>query len=162
VGDDADMRAFSPRAMRSIFSLESNDAFILLLTLDDPNSATMYRVALNNVDIVSRGNTYTACYFEITLPADNEDAPQGCQLIMDNVDLGLITVLRSIVAPIRVTLEIVVAATPDVVEMTLTDLIMRNVTWDVSTVQGTLISDDPLNQKVPGDIYEPRTFAGIF
>ena len=60
------------------------------------------------------------------------------------------------------TFEIVIAATPDVVEMTLGDLLMREVTWDQSVIEAQLVSDDPLNQAFPGHIYEPRTFPGMF
>jgi hypothetical protein len=156
------MRTFSATAVRSILALETPDAFLLLLTLTDPVSGTQYRTALNTVDITSRGHVFTACYFEFAWPEDTDEAPPGCTLTIDNVDLGLVDLIRSITQPIEVMVELVVSAQPDLVEMQLTDLILREITWDQSTIQGTLMSDDPLNQKFPGDIYEPRTFPGLF
>jgi len=156
------VRTFSATAVRSILALETPDAFLLLLTLFDPASSSTYRAVLNTVDVISRGNVYTACYFEFSWPEDTDEAPAGCSLSIDNVDLGLVDLIRAITKPLQVTVEMVVAAHPDVVEMQITDLVLRELTWDQSVIQGTLISDDPLNQKIPGDIYEPRTFPGLF
>lgn len=155
-------RTLSARGVRSALALHSTDAWIVLLTLRDPASGAIYRSALNTEDIVSRGNIYTAVYFTFSLPNDDDEAPKGMSISIDNVDLRLVGLLRAITQPLQITFEIVIAATPDVVEMTLSDMLMREVTWDQSTIEAQLVSDDPLNQRFPGDIYEPRTFPGLF
>lgn len=155
-------RTLSARAVRSALALHSTDAWIVLITLHDPLSGTTYRGALNTEDITSRGNVFTAVYFTFNLPTDNDEAPKGMSISIDNVDLRLVGLLRAITQPLQVTFEIVIAATPDTVEMTLGDMLMREVTWDQSVIEAQLVSDDPLNQAFPGDIYEPRTFPGMF
>jgi hypothetical protein len=155
-------RTLSARAVRAALALETGDAFIVLLTFIDNSDGTRYRVALNTENITSRGNVYTACWFSFSLPPDDDEAPKGVSLSIDNVDLGLIGVLRRITKPLGAIIEIVLAATPDVIEIELHDLLLREVTWDESTITGQLVSDDPLNQAYPGDVYEPRTFPGIF
>jgi hypothetical protein len=46
--------------------------------------------------------------------------------------------------------------------MQLDDLVLREVSWDANRIEGTLVSEDPMNQAFPGHLYEPRTFQGIF
>lgn len=156
------MRPFSSATIRSILALDSQDAFILLMTLIDNETSNRYYAALNTQDIVSRGIVFTASYFEFIFPSDSDEAPTGCQVTIDNVDLRLVDLLRRVTKPIGVIVELVVAARPDQVEMQITDLLMREISWDASTIQGTLVSDDPLNARFPSDIYEPRTFGGLF
>lgn len=155
-------RALSPAAIRAALALETNTAFLVLVTFTDPTDGTKYRVVMNTEDVVSRGNTFTACYFEFVMPPDDDEAPKGVSLSVDNVDLGLVGMLRAVTVPIACLIEVVITETPDTVEIALTDLLMREVEWNESTITGKLISDDPLNLQYPGNIYEPRTFPGMF
>lgn len=155
-------RNLSPAAIRAALALETNTAFLVLVTFTDPVDGTIYRVVCNTEDVVSRGNTFTATYFNFALPPDDDEAPKGVELSIDNVDMGLISMLRRITVPIACLVEVVVSESPDTVEIALTDLVLREVEWDESTVSGKLISDDPLNLLYPAHIYEPRTFPGIF
>lgn len=155
-------RALSGKALSAVLAQETSEAFLMLATFTHVPSSESYRVVLNTENIVSRGNTYTATYFELNLPEESDRAPQGCTISIDNTGLDLVYVLRQITEPLKVTIELVLASQPDIVELSLVDLILREVTWDVSRVTGTLVSDDPLNQKFPAHIYEPRTFAGVF
>lgn len=155
-------RTLSPLAIRAALALETNAAFLVLVTFTDPVDGTKYRVVCNTEDVVSRGETFTACYFNFIMPPDDDEAPKGVSLSIDNVDLGLISMLRKVIVPIGCLIEVVVSQSPDTVEIALTELVMREVDWDESTVTGKLISDDPLNLLYPAHIYEPRTFPGIF
>lgn len=155
-------RALSARALASLLAHESRDAFLLLATLTDPVTGTVYRVANNTEDVVSSGQTFSACAFGFAFPPDDDEAPKGVQIQIDNVDLRLIGMLRSVTKPIACALQVVVAATPSVVEMELPYLQIVEVEWNELVVTGKLASDDPLNQKYPAHIYEPRTFPGMF
>ncbi len=155
-------RALSSNALRALMAEATDEVFIILLTFEHEPTNEIYRCALNTENIVSRANTYTATYFEVELPESSSSGYSGCKLVVDNVDLMLVSLLRSITEPLKVTIEVVLASQPNTVELELTDLILREATWDASVVTGTLLSDDPLNQKFPGHIYEPRVYAGIF
>lgn len=156
-------RALSPRALRSLLAHESGDAFLMLATFTDPtNAGTIYRIVNNTEDIVSDAHTFTACAFTFAFPPDDDDAPKGVQIQIDNVDQMLIGMLRRVTKPIPCALQVVVAATPDLVEMELPYLQVVEVEWNASVVTGRLASDDPLNQRYPSHIYEPRTFPGMF
>jgi hypothetical protein len=155
----------STRAIASALAHTTQDAFILLFAFTDPSDLTgntVYRAANNTEDVVSNGKTFTASYFRFAFPDDDDDAPKGVTIQVDNVDQRMIGMLRAVTKPIPCVLQVVIAATPDVVEMELTDLRLAQVTWDAQYIQGQLQSDDPLNQVYPADIYEPRTFPGCF
>jgi hypothetical protein len=156
-------RLLSPGAVRNILALESGEAFLALISFWDPeNSAQVYRAVCNTENIVSRGNVFTACFFEFTLPSDTDDAPTGLSITIDNVELQLIDLLRENTKPIPALLEVIMASTPDSVEISVGNLFLREVEWDAETVTGKLVSDDPLNQKFPIDIYDPQQFPGLY
>lgn len=140
----------------------TDEAFILLVEFTHVPTNETYRAALNTEDIVSQGEVYTACYFDIALPDVGNNAPQGSQLTLDNVDMRLVGLLRRITQPLKATLRVVLATTPDVIEMEFEDLTLREVNWDASKISGTLSSEDPLNQAFPSHMYDPRSFQGLF
>ena len=154
----------STRAIKSALAHESQDAFILLFTFTVPGSSPVvkYRAANNTEDVLSNGNLFTACFFNFAFPPDDEEAPKGVSISIDNVDLRLVGMLRSVTDPIPCQLDVAIAATPNVIEMSLPDLLLVEVTWNEQTIQAQLASDDPLNLIYPAHVYEPRTFPGVF
>lgn len=155
-------RPLSAPAMSALMAQVTDEAFLVLITFTHVPTSETYRCVLNTEDIVSNGETFTATYFEFTLPETSDRAPQGCQIAVDNVDQRLVGLLRSITEPLQVLVQLVLASSPDTIEMELPDLVLREADWDSSKITGTLVSEDPLNQKFPGNIYDPRTFQGIF
>lgn len=155
-------RPISAAAMEAIMAQTTSEAFILLLTFVHSPTLETYRCCLNTEDITSNGNVFTATYFEITLPEDSDRAPQGCQITVDNVDRRLVNMLRTITKPLDVTVQLVLASQPNVVEMEITDLVLREAKWDVYKISGMLASEDPLNQVFPGHLYDQKSFPGIF
>ena len=67
-------------------------------------------------DIVSRGNTFTAYPFDLSLPAEDPDQISTVQLSIDNVDHSFVQSLRQISSPVTATIEVVFASSPDTVE----------------------------------------------
>lgn len=153
-------RPLSAPAVEALMAANTNEVFILLVTFW--HGSEIYRCCLNTENIVSNGLEYTAMYFEFLLPEVGDRAPQGCEIRVDNVDPRMVDMLRRVVTPVQVKIELVLASQPDVVEMTLEDLVMREATWSVSSISGKLMIEDMLNTGFPANIYEPRTFQGIF
>lgn len=155
-------RVLSNRALTAVMAQHTDEAFILLVTFTHVPTNEVYRAALNTEDVVSNGQVFTATYFDIALPEVANKSPQGAQITIDNVDERLIGLLRSITQPLQVVLQLVLASTPDVLEMEFPDLVLREADWDESKITGTLVSEDPLNQAFPAHFYDPRNFQGIF
>lgn len=155
-------RNLSLNALSAVFRQHTDEAFILLAQFAHWPTNEVYYAALNTENVVSNGQVYTATWFDIVLPEISNRSPQGCQVSIDNVDLRLVGLLRSITEPLAVEIRVVLASQPDVIEMEFTDLVLREATWDVSKITGRLVSEDPLNQAFPAHQYDPRSFQGLF
>lgn len=155
-------RNLSAEALAAVMRQHSEEAFLLLAEFSHiPTNETFY-AALNTENVVHDGNVYVATHFEVILPEISNRSPQGTSVVLDNVDLRLVGLLRSITQPLSVTLRVVLASQPDVIEMEFTDLVLREANWDVSKITGRLASEDPLNQAFPAHQYDPRSFQGLF
>lgn len=155
-------RLLSDRAVHAVMAQHTDEAFIVLIQFTHAPTSETYRAALNNENVVSNGEVYTATWFDIQLPEIANRSPQGTQVSIDNVDMRLIGLLRRITQPLQVEVRVVLASTPDVIELEFLDLVLREADWDVSVVTGTLASEDPLNQAFPSHQYDPRSFQGLF
>lgn len=156
-----------PRSLSNAFRVASNRlqtdvAFLILLTIRYSPSKTIYRVTDNTEDIVSRGETYTAYPFALQLPVESGEEIGIAQLTIDNVDLLLVDMLREAEEAPRVDIEVVLSSAVDVVEIAVLDLALRDVQWDASTITAKLFNEDFLSQSFPSDIYNPQEFAGLF
>lgn len=153
-------RTFSPAAIRALMAEATNEVFVLLVTFW--HGTEYFRCCLNNEPVLSRGQVFEPTYFGFKLPDVTDQAPSGCEITVDNVDQRMIDLLRRITTPLQVRIELVLASQPNIVEIVLEDLVLRQVQWNVSQITGQLKAEDMLNAVFPGHIFEPRTFAGVF
>jgi hypothetical protein len=153
-------RPLSPRAVEALMAHNTDQVFILLVTFW--HGSEIYRCCLNTEPIISNGLEFTPTYFEFMMPEVNDRAPQSVEIRVDNVDQRMVDMLRRVVTPVQVKIELVLASQPDTIEMVIEDLFLREVNWNISSISGKLMIEDMLNAGFPADIYEPRTFQGIF
>ncbi|WP_025324508.1 DUF1833 family protein [Deferrisoma camini] len=156
------MRTLSAAATRAITAQETGEAFLLLLTIDHPDLTQPIRVARNGEDVVSRGNTYTAYPFEIEIPEERGDRPPRVRLVLDNVDRQITEAIRPLTSSPTVTLEVVLASSPDTVEAGPYDFTIRNITYDAQVITAELAYEDVLNLRFPADRFTPNLFPGLF
>jgi len=114
--------------------------------------------------LTSNGNVYTAFPFEIRLPEDTDDGPAKVLLTIDNVDRSIAQAIRGMspTSPPTVTVELVVASQPDVVEISIPNLTLRNVSGDAMQIEGELRMDEEDLVAFPGQSFTPQLFPGIF
>lgn len=150
--------------LEEIFAQESGDPFLTLITLNHPTFPDPLRFVNNSVDIVSRGNTYKAFAVEIGLPIDDGENQKEFSLIFDNVSLELIDEIRSVVGEtqIQVSLEMVLASQPDVVEIEYSELKIATVSYNRFFIECKLITDDFLSTELSSERYTPTIFRGLF
>ncbi len=99
--------------------------------------------------------------FRVTLPDDTEEAVRAT-LEIDNVDRQIVQAVRSISSPPTVTLEVVLASTPDVVEAGPFVFELQGARYDAAVVRGELAFEPILDLAVPGDVMSPGLFPGLF
>ena len=92
--------------------------------------------------IVSGGETYIyAERMAARLPDRNEAATLETSLVFDNNDTDIIEAIESIFTPFFVTISVVLASTPNVVEASFPGLLCRLIRADMGTISVDL-SDD--------------------
>lgn len=141
---------------------EMDEVFLWLVTLSHPTMPTPIRVVNDRQDIVSRGNTFQAYAFLFELPEDDgETIPRG-RLVIDNVDRSIVDEIRTLTTPMTCLIEGVLASQPDYVEITLQDIMLREIKYNAQTISGTLYVEDYLNKRVPADTFNPSEYEGLF
>ena len=154
-------RQLSNELLLQLFAQESDDPFLMLVTLSHPSFDTVYLVN-NSEDIVSRGNTYVAFPMEISMPVDDNETVRQMSIKFDNASLELIDEIRQVDSPIDVKVEAILASRPDVVEIDVGELKMRNATYVATSITASLSYDDFLNTGLTSEKYEPANFRGLF
>lgn len=157
-------RPLSSVAKQAIFAQQTGEVFVVLLELEHPNFAGIIRVCSNDLPIASRGNTYVPFPFEIILPDESEDSAPRVTLRIDNVDRRIVSELRSVVStvPVTIRLFIVLASSPDTLEVGPMEFSLRDVEFTATTVEGTLLYEDVLNESFPADSFSPARFPALF
>jgi hypothetical protein len=152
----------SPELLAQMYGQESGDPFLMLVTLSHADFISTQRLCNNNVDIISRGNTYTAFPMKISLPMDDGETAREVKIDFDNVGRELIDEIRSITTPINVVIEMVLASNPSQVQISLEELQIKNISYNKSKISARLFMDSFLNTAMTSEQYTPQNFPGIF
>lgn len=151
----------SQRALGASFAQETGEVFLILLQIDHASLSQPIRVVNNNENLTSAGALYVAFPFEIELPGEDGDRPANARLRIDNVDRTIVNTLRAINSPPTVTVRVVLAATPDTIELEMAGLTLRNATYDAATVTGDLAFEQIMVEPV-ATMMTPAKFPGLF
>ena len=110
----------------------------------------------DGVPTISNGETFQPFPFEMTLPDDVEGRAPQAQLRIDNTSQEIIAILRGLITPPSLTIQIVRSADPDVVEREWVGLEWRASTYDVGAITGTLTVDDLATEEFPYVTFDGR------
>ena len=142
---------------------ETAEVFLYFLAISHPTLPDVLRFVNNMENITSGGYEYFGCPFKIALPDERDDGvPPQVQLEVDNVHREIVIALRTITSAPRIDLSVALAATPDTLEVGPIPFILRNATYDATTVRGTLWLDDILGEPFPAGTMDPPRFPGLF
>lgn len=119
---------------------ETSDPGLCLLTIYHPMLET-FRFVRNTVDVVSRGDTYTACPFDLDILNDNDQPPRAT-LTFPNVDRTIGIKLAEIVGPPQITIEVASFARIDAPIIRAARLKLKNVNVDPLVLTGDLLRVD--------------------
>lgn len=155
-------RSLSTAALASILAQETAEVWLPLLTIEHEDLTTPYRFVANTEDVTSNGETFTAFPFDCRLPTAVQDQPPQAEIVIDNIDRTIVDTIRSIQSPPTITLQIVLADSPDAVEIEVADLQLTDVETDAFQIKGSLRYEDVLNAQFPEGTFTPAEFAGMF
>lgn len=155
------MRTLSTEALRSAHAENTDEVWLVLLTITHADLDEPLRFVNNMESVTSRGRVYVAFPFEIVLPTEDPEEIGEAQLTIDNIDRRIVTTVRDLSSPPRVTLEIVLASSPGTVEASFSGLVLRDVDYDATRVTGTLRYEDIMTEPVSVEM-TPSRFPAMF
>ena len=157
------MRLISSTAMQAILAQNTPEVFIPCLKIDHPSFANPIRLAFNTETVSRTDGDYLPYAFQITLPEQREDQIPQVILTVDNTDLSVNNAIRTLVGQPTVTMDVVLASSPNTVEVGPFDYSLQSAQADANTIQGTLgFEMDIFSQQVPAQLYTPVSSPGLF
>lgn len=156
-------RQLSPVMARAILAQRTTEVPLACVTITHPAMETV-RVVNNNEPLRRAGGLYLQAPMEPQFPGDGDSASPTVQLRIDNVDREVCRRVRSLPAPRpKCTLELVLASSPNIVEMGPFDFSVLGADYDVMVLELALgYEEDFLNQGVPAQTYTPSNSPGLF
>ncbi|WP_298618664.1 hypothetical protein [uncultured Zoogloea sp.] len=143
-----------------LYATEIDDAYIALFTLR--GDGTTVRVTDWDADVVSRGITYRAQAFAVTLPEASDASPPRARIRIDNASLMFVEAIRSVNEVLTATLAIVPVSDPDQVDLGPFDFECRVARYDGAVVEMDLTYEPILDMAVPHHLFTPGNFPGLF
>jgi len=155
-------RTTSATFTQAVFAQATDEVVLELLTLEHRTLPQPIRLVRNTVDIYSRGNTYTACQFDLTWPQDKEGEPPQASLTYQNISRDLVAAVRALRTPMTATIEIVLDSSPDTVEASYSGMSVIANNYNVHVIDFTLSFERFMQEAFPGKTFGPANFPGIF
>lgn len=157
----------------AVYRPETGEVYVLLLTLNHNDLATSIRVSTDNKDTfvvdsetvrgtISNGNNFVYLPMEITLPDDSDESITQAKISIDNINRDILLSIRTLDSPPTVSIQIVLASSPNTYEAQFNDFVLRDVTADALVISGTLSLSNFLNEPFPGGTMLPSNFSGLF
>lgn len=113
--------------------------------------------------LVRTDATYQPFAFTIMLPDDDDTKIPQVTVTIDSVDRSIIEAIRTVLGVPVVEFFVVLASSPNTIELGPFNFSLLSATYDALVVTGTLgYEEDFLNQQVPGDLYTPTNSPAIF
>lgn len=155
------MRTMSVAALASMFSQHTAEAWLTLMTLDHASLGSPIRLVNNTEAIVSAGESFSACPFQFVFPSEDAETIGEANVEIDGVDQSIVASVRQIASPLDAVIEVVLADSPDTVEVRISGLKLRNVEYDAHRITGTLRFEDVMVEPATLTM-TPQRFPGIF
>ncbi|MFO1038157.1 MAG: DUF1833 family protein [Geminicoccaceae bacterium] len=155
-------RSLSSVMARALAGQETAEIPLVLLTIEHPELTPALRLVRNTVDIVSRGESFTAFACDVTLPDDVEGVSPRASLLLDNTSLELVEMIRSLRQTPEVTIELVLASSPDTVEVAWRAFVVEEARWDARTIELPLQLVETQLEQIPAHQFTPGNFPSAF
>jgi hypothetical protein len=164
------MRNLSDAMKEALFAQQTNEAYMMLVTIDHDSLAVPIRITTDPYEdigddvlgVISRSQEFVALPFELTWPNEDEDQSPVSRVRIDNISREIVAAVRNINSPADFTVEIVTATDPNTVEASLVGFQLRNVRYDAFVVEGDLTIEIFDQEPFPSGRFDPARFPGLF
>ena len=155
-------RTLSATAAAALFKASTGEAPIFLVTFDHDDWASPIRMANNMEAVVSGGETFFPFPFELSLPGEDPERESTTTITACNVDRQMSAALDALSSAPSVTVALVLASTPNVIELGPAEFSLRDYQYSKLTIEGSLSYEDVLNEMIPAGTFNPGEFRGLF
>lgn len=170
------LTTMSPDTIRAIFSPDADSDLLFLLTIYDPvNSETPIvrisdgyttRISENSEEVVygvlSNSENFTFLPMEITLPTEEEAQAPRCTITLHDVTRYITPIIRTITAPCKVKMELVLSKSPNIIEASFSGFYITSFSYNAQTVSAELSMVDYEREPFPMHSFSPVYFPGMF
>lgn len=164
-------RTLSNAAKAALYAQSTDEAFIILVTINHSTFTDPVRVASDPLEllpvagvrgVVSRGEEFVFLPFNIELPAQDDSGVAKARLSVDNISREIVAAVRNATSALSINIEIVLASDPDTVEVSIEDFRLDRVTYDALTVSGDISVEYFDLEPFPARRFTPSDFPGLF
>lgn len=168
------LSSLSANAIKAMFSQETDETLITLLTITGTGISPAIRLADNYIERIAESSSdvvygvtsnlveYTFLPFSISLPTEEQEASPRCQITLNDVTRYLTPTIRSISAPPTVQIDLVLKSAPDVVEISFGGFLMGNISYNANTITADLVVESLDVEPFPAHTFTPSYFRGLF
>jgi len=171
------LTTLSPNAIRAMFSQETDEQLITLLTITDPtqpaqpvrlaNGFTGRLASTTDQEVIygvtSRGNDYVYLPLEITLPNEDDSGVGDCSIVLNYVTREAIELIRSsLTTATPINIELVLSGSPDYVEAEFTGFYIVSATYNINSITLSLSLINYNREPFPSYNFTPKYFPGLF
>lgn len=154
--------ALSTTGKASIFAASTAQVWLHLLTIDHDDLASPIRLVDNTEAVISRGDTYLPFAFRPQIPAEVDGSLPKVEIQIDAVDQTIIAQLEELQTPPTITLEVIMAGTPDTVERGPWYFTIRSINYNALTIRSELTYEALTAEPFPYRRFSPLEFPGLF
>lgn len=170
------LSSLSASAIKAMFSSETEQSIIMLLTVYDPDTnqpivrladgftkrisetplEVIYGVTSNSID-------YMFLPMQITLPAEHDGGSPACSVVLNYVTKEAIQLIRTqLNKPTKILLELVLSGSTDYVEASFPGFYITNVTYNAESITFDLNMISYATEPFPAFNFTPNYFPGLF
>lgn len=168
--------AMSPKAVAAALVQETSEREVCLLTITHPAWNEPIRLSTDATEFlrfagdgspmygtVSRGQVFEFVPVQPILPDSHDEQPPQARVSIDNVSQLVAPYLRLVDDHIpRVTVEVVLASSPDIVDQTWPEMDLQQASIDASRAEVSLGMDIGSNEAIPWLRFIPAFFPNLF
>lgn len=156
------MRTLSTTFLRELGKQETAEVALFLVELSHASFDAPFRYVRNFEGVTSNGATYEARAMDVTLPDEEAERVPTVRLRIDNVDRGLLFALRALDGIVSVTLRLVLASQPDVIEVEVAGMEGRAMDYNDATLSLDLGVEPILDAAFGVRTLSPSNAPGLF
>lgn len=157
------MRELSQTALQAVMAQNTAEVFIPILRIEHPDLSAPILLAYNTETVHRADGDYLPYPFQINIPEQSDNEAPTVNLTVDNTDLTVNDKIRSLVGMPTVTFSVVLASSPDTVEVGPYEMSLQNAQADAQTISGTLGFEQGIfSQAVPSQTFIPSSSPGLF